>query len=241
MDRCLRLISCVLLINSYDPHCTNGDVTGGCNPVAVFSAEKLRDYNEGPAETEAIANVLLNDARTGKYVIAAEAWDCIWEELIKNGKGLKTVYDRPDGENEHSYNFSGEMLEEMILELNRLITKYSGNGWNTQATANRVVELLGEHRALIQTELDEVNSGVRKLTDKDFLGPKEREHRRRLKTEENSDIGQEDALQKQQEHSKYFDALEQKLIKIERVKMRQVTGKHVEEKAANVSPQSVGQ
>ena len=26
---------------SYDPHCTNGDISGGCEPVAVISAEKL--------------------------------------------------------------------------------------------------------------------------------------------------------------------------------------------------------
>ncbi len=50
----------------------------------------------------------------------------------------------------------------------RLITKYSGPDWNAKETANRVVDLLIEHRALIQTELNEVNSGARKLTDKDF-------------------------------------------------------------------------
>jgi hypothetical protein len=38
---------------SYDPHCDseNGDVTDGCAPVAVISAEKLRDYTNGPPET----------------------------------------------------------------------------------------------------------------------------------------------------------------------------------------------
>lgn len=57
---------------SYDPHCENGEVTNGCEPVAVISAEKLRDYSAGPAETAAIANVLHNDQRMGQYVIAEE-------------------------------------------------------------------------------------------------------------------------------------------------------------------------
>jgi hypothetical protein len=160
---------------SYDPHCINGEVTDGCKPVAVISAEKLQDYTEGPAETARIANVLLNDERTGQYVIAEEAWSCIWQKLIVYKKGLKTVSDRPNAEME--YNFSGEMLEEMILELDRLITKYSGPDWNAKETANRVVDLLIQHQALIYTELNEVNSGMRKLTDKDFLGPKERARR----------------------------------------------------------------
>jgi len=156
---------------SYDPHCDseNGDVTDGCEPVAVISAEKLRDYTDGPPETTKIARVLLHDDRMGQHVIAPQAWDCIWEELIKNGKGLKTINDKP-GFNEDDYNFSADMLEEMIAELTRLIDKYSNEQWNEKTTANRVVELLTEHRALIETELDEVNSGVRKLGHKDFLG-----------------------------------------------------------------------
>lgn len=57
---------------SYDPHCANDEISGGCTPVAVISAEYLRDYSKGPAETAAIANVLLKDDRMGKYVIAEE-------------------------------------------------------------------------------------------------------------------------------------------------------------------------
>ena len=61
---------------SYHENCDAGFVTDGCAPVAVLSAEKLRDYTEGPKETAAIANVLLKDHRTGQFVIAPEAWDC---------------------------------------------------------------------------------------------------------------------------------------------------------------------
>ena len=188
---------------SYDPHCINGDVTDGCEPVDVISAEKLRDYTEGPAETARIANVLLNDARTGQYVIAQEAWDCIWEELIQNGKGARTIFDRP-GFVEEDYNFSAEMLQEMIREQNRLVTKYSGSEWDGNDNADQIVQLIVEHRAKVQTELNEVNSGVRKLTDRDFLGPKERARRRKLTL-------QYITADEQKDHSEYFLALEQKL------------------------------
>jgi hypothetical protein len=182
-------------------HCTSAPIKGSCKPVAVISAEKLRDYTEGPAETAKIANVLLKDNRMGQYVIDEEAWGCIWTELIVNKKGLKTVNDRPHTEAE--YNFSSEMLQAMIIELNRLITKYSGPEWNTKETANRLVALLVEHRALVQTELDEVNSGVRKLTDMDYLGPKERDARRKLSG----------SAQDKHDYSKYFLAAEQKMKK----------------------------
>lgn len=75
-----------VVTDSYDPHCGNGEISNGCAPVAVISAEVLRDPTEGKAETAKIANVLLSDSRTGQYVIAEEAWDCIWSELIQNGK-----------------------------------------------------------------------------------------------------------------------------------------------------------
>lgn len=64
------------------------------------------------------------------------AWDCIWRELIQNGKGLKTVVDRVDSTlTEADYNFSAEMLQEMLTELDRLIAKYSSSDWNTLETA----------------------------------------------------------------------------------------------------------
>ncbi|KAL7544139.1 hypothetical protein ACHAWF_007522 [Thalassiosira exigua] len=229
---------------SYDPHCEL-DITNGCEPVAVISAEKLRDYTEGPAETTKIAQVLHNDERTGRFVISSMAWDCIWSELIEKGKGLKTVYDRP-GFVEEDYNFSAEMLGEMIHELDRLITKYGGPDWSGKETADRVVELLVEHRGLIQVELNEVNAGLRKLSDKDFLGPKERERRRLTKAKEiegetksaETDSGRklmvrgEDHPTYTSDHSRfYFDTL-QKLLEKNRIQDRRqdIFGKKRREK-----------
>ncbi|KAL7551306.1 hypothetical protein ACHAWF_014488 [Thalassiosira exigua] len=166
-----------------------------------------RDYTEGPPDTTKIANSLLNDNRIGQF------------ELIHNGKGLKTVFDRP-GFVESDYNFSAEILEEMIHELDCLIvTKYGGPEWNTNETANHIVELLVEHSALIQTKLNEVNSGARKLTEKDFLGPTECECRRDWKLQVDKDVGS-DAMHARKDNSKYFLSMENKILKEKRQMMR---------------------
>ena len=90
------------------------------------------------------------------------------------------------------------MLETMIQELDYLITKYSGPDWNIKSTAIRLVELLSEHKTLVETELAEVVTGRRKLTDKDFLGPKARARKNVM----NADT---------KDHSKYFYDLEKEL------------------------------
>jgi len=153
-----------------DPHCVN-DVTNGCKPIEVISAEKLVDRATGGAESRKLAKVLQNSAGFEDWLIEEEAWECIWEELIIKKKGIKTFIDR-EGVEERDYNFSEEMLRKMIAELTRLITKYGNNEeYANLSTAIYLVQLLSEHRALIQIELNEVLSGVRKLKDSDFLGP----------------------------------------------------------------------
>ena len=195
-------------VATYDAQCTSGRISNGCTPVAVVSAEKLRDFTEGPDETTRIANVLMRDSRISSYMISQEAWGCIWTELIQNGKGIRTVTSR-EGWNEEDYNFSAPMLQKMILELDRLITKYSSPSWNTQSNANRLVELLVEHRGLIQVEYNDVTSGLRKLQERDFLGPEERsklyamEGRRLDEGDEAKDL-------------EYFMALEQKMANMKR-------------------------
>jgi len=106
------------------------------------------------------------------------------------------------------------MLEAMINELSRLITKYSASPWNTKITANKVVTLLTEHRTLIQEELDDLLAGRRVLTEKDFLGPKERERRRNLTSENKED------QEGQKDYSRYFFAMDQKLLEIRRIETR---------------------
>ena len=59
-----------------------------------------------------------------------------------------------------------------------MIDKYSSPEWNLRQTSQDLVDLFNEHRALIQEEYDEVASGIRVLTERDFLGPKERKKRK---------------------------------------------------------------
>lgn len=158
---------------SYDPHCMN-DVSDGCHPIKIISAEKLVELSTGPDEGRKIADVIKNKPGVEDYMISEEAWGCIWTELIVNKKGLKTFIDR-GGVTEQEYNFGEEMLEEMVKELDRVITKYSDQEWSWRDTAQYLVSLLKEHRTLIQTELDEVRSGQRALGDFALLGPQTRE------------------------------------------------------------------
>eukprot|EP00574_Skeletonema_japonicum_P009973 CAMPEP_0201719490 /NCGR_PEP_ID=MMETSP0593-20130828/4665_1 /ASSEMBLY_ACC=CAM_ASM_000672 /TAXON_ID=267983 /ORGANISM="Skeletonema japonicum, Strain CCMP2506" /LENGTH=504 /DNA_ID=CAMNT_0048209933 /DNA_START=111 /DNA_END=1625 /DNA_ORIENTATION=+ len=218
--------------DAYDPNCAT--ITEGCEPVAVISAENLRDYSRGPAETALIGNVLNRDSRIGEHVIEQETWDCIWSELIENGKGLKTVYDRP-GFVESDYNFSAEMLQEMIKELDRLIAKYGASPWSSKTTANKLVSLLSEHRVLIQEELDDVLAGRRVLAEKDFLGPEERERLRKLADNEANEEDQKD-------YSRYFFEMDRKLLEIRRVEMRKSLyqkRKEAEEAAKKLDPVTV--
>ena len=162
---------------SYDPHCVN-DVSNGCHPVQVISAERLVEASTGPAEGRKIAMTMMNHPGIAEHVIEEEAWQCIWTELIVNKKGLKTFIDREGVFSERDYNFSTEMLTEMLHELDRMIDKYSSPEWNLRQTSQDLVDLFNEHRALIQEEYDEVASGIRVLTERDFLGPKERKKRK---------------------------------------------------------------
>ena len=72
-------------------------------------------------------------------------------------------------------NFSVTMIEAMIEEVTRLITKYSLAPWTDDVNASRVVSLLSEHLPLLQTELADLNSGRRTLSRKDIFAPGERE------------------------------------------------------------------
>lgn len=188
----------------------------------MISAEKLRSTTDGFLETQRIGNVLSNRAGISEYLIDSTAWQCIWEELIVNGRGNRMVKDRElstDGilYTENDYNFSEEMLVEMINELNRLISKYTGSSWSGSSNAKikenslRVTGLLSEHLSYIQAEKNEVASGSRMLTDRDFLGPRERERRRRLSAIEEGRDPDDDAesIDEEKKSFEYFMKLEE--------------------------------
>jgi hypothetical protein len=105
--------------------------------------------------------------------------------------------------------------------LNRTIEKYSSDEWNHLATANRVVALLSEHLLSIKAELDDVIAGRRQLTEKDILGPKERERRRLAAISEGKQVVSEE---QRKANLKYFDAMEKehRALKERRVKQARI-------------------
>ena len=90
----------------------------------MVSAERLLDPSTGPAEAEKLGNSIQGKHGISDYLVDKEAWGCIWKELIINKKGAKTFLDR-DGIDAQEYNFSEEMLNQMIYEVDRMILKYS--------------------------------------------------------------------------------------------------------------------
>lgn len=147
-------------------------VTNTCRPVMIISADYLRDYTLGPAETEIIGNILMTNEKMAKWVINKEAWGCIWDKVIDKNEGPMTFDDRNTDEDP---NFSPIMIEEMIAEVTRLVDKYSTDPWTDDINANRLVMLLSEHLPLLQTELEDLTSGRRTLSQKDIFAPGERE------------------------------------------------------------------
>lgn len=153
-----------------EPNCSK--IEGTCRPIAVISADRLRDYADGPAENEIIGNVLTTNKMTGKYVIDKSNWSCMWDQIVNKNKGPVTFEDRNI---EDDPNFSAFMLEEMASELQRLVDKYSDVPWIPNPQAQRIVELLSEHIPMLRTEIDNIKSGRRTLSVKDIYGPGERE------------------------------------------------------------------
>ena len=151
-----------------DPNCQK--ISGGCEPAILISVDKLRDYSDGPSETTLIGEYLLTNRNVADYVIDRECWNCIWEEVIDRNKGPATFKDRKQ---EDDPNFSAFMLEEMIFEIDRMVTKYSSSEWSANDNASRLVSLLLEHLVMLESELDIVNSGSRTLTTSDVFGPHE--------------------------------------------------------------------
>ena len=159
-----RLATCT---QQYDPNCSK--ITGGCHPKLVISADKLRDYTEGPTETQMIGNLLTSSPKMSSYVIDESTWPCLWDKIIDKHEGPQSYPTDLGGPN-----FSAGMLELMIEEVTRVRDKYSQSPWTDDTNAKRLVELMAEHLVMLNTELGEVNSNERSLTAKCIFAPGER-------------------------------------------------------------------
>ncbi|KAL7502350.1 hypothetical protein ACHAXN_000325, partial [Cyclotella atomus] len=86
-------------------------ITNFCRPVTIISPDRLRDFTEGPKETEIIGNILMSNEKTAQYIIDKETRPCIWTEVIYENKGPMTFDDRDISSDP---NFSEFMLQEML-------------------------------------------------------------------------------------------------------------------------------
>ena len=160
---------------SYDPHCAN-EVSGGCEPVMVMSAERLMDPATGYDEHRHIANYLSQTPGVQDYLIQEEAWDCLYDTLIVNNPdgappaesvGYHDLRWRDSANpNPAEHPLSTRMLTKMVEQLTRLIDKYSaydpetGIDWTQKQIAVDLVDILTGYRTEVQAELDVTPSAV---------------------------------------------------------------------------------
>lgn len=156
-----------LCTQQFDPNCSK--ISGGCRPKLVISADRLRDYTEGPTETQSIGNLLSSSPKLSNYVIDESTWPCLWDKIIDKHEGPQSYPSDLGGPN-----FSAGMLELMIEEVTRVRDKYSQDSWSEDDNAKKLVELVSEHLVQLNTELNEVNSGKRTLTSRCIFAPGER-------------------------------------------------------------------
>jgi len=125
-----------------DDHCILDMPDGSCEPVAIVSIDKLMDPVKGYAENAKLAAAV--EGKQGIDIIAEEARDCIWEEVIIRRKGVRTMRDRT-GPTPDSYDFTAVMYGKMIAELTRLKSKYSAPEWDSKQPAQDLLILLDDY------------------------------------------------------------------------------------------------
>jgi len=124
-----------------DDHCIVDMPNGACEPIAVVSIDRLMDPVKGYAEQAKLAAAV--EGKQGIDVIAEEARDCIWEEVVIRRKGVRTMRDRT-GPKEESYSFTPLMYGKMIAELTRLKSKYTAPEWDDVQPAQDLLILLDD-------------------------------------------------------------------------------------------------
>ena len=151
----------------YDDVCAP-EVTEDCRPKLVISAERMMTNETGYTENRKLATLLENTGGFQDYLVNDTYYDCIWDTIIgdnPNGEspgeaiGYTDYRSRP-GIETRKHRVSIRHLTKMIKQLTRLINKYSsldtetGIDWTSNEQSQYLVELLIEHRAEIQEELD---------------------------------------------------------------------------------------
>lgn len=89
-------------------------------------------------------------------------------DFIKFSKCLYNICGHVIKSNQKCNCFS--VIQEMLTEVNRLITKYSAAPWTDDTNDIRLVSLLNEYVPLLQAEISEVQCGTSTLSKSNILG-----------------------------------------------------------------------
>ena len=132
-------------------HCKND--MKNCKPVAIASYEKIIDPETGPSEAARFAAAI--EGKVGLNIIAEDARECVWRELVINGKGsLNTYRDRDgNGPDESEYRFTLDQMYKIQDEITRMREKYSTGDWVNDPIALSLVEYLDSYSAENEEEI----------------------------------------------------------------------------------------
>jgi len=151
----------------YDEVCDPA-VLADCKAKVIISAERLMDPATGHEEHRKIGMLLNQTDGMADYLVNETAWDCLYDLIVANNtdgiapEGTEDYNDYRirEGYQTRKHIVSTRHLNKMVQQLTRLINKYSaadaetGIDWTVSEQALFLVEILTEHRAEIQAELD---------------------------------------------------------------------------------------
>lgn len=134
-----------------DSHCVE-DMN--CTVVAIASFEKMIDRESGPSEIERFVAAI--DGKTSWPMMEKEARECVWHQMIVQGKGFTNTYhDREgNGPEEDLFSFTIDQMQEIQLELERVRNKYSNGTWVNNTIAQSLVGYVDQYIANNTAELD---------------------------------------------------------------------------------------
>ena len=137
-------------------HCTydmvdSDGLAQGCQPRKVISFERLLDHTTGPAEGAKLAAALENNLNVD--LIAEEARECIWRELIVRDVADVRHNRRDQAAPIEDYMFTLPQMNAIVAQLDRMLAKYTQGAWLTTPTAQDLVSNLQEYKFEVEKDI----------------------------------------------------------------------------------------
>lgn len=137
-------------------HCTydmvdSDGLAQGCQPRKVISFERLLDHTTGPAEGAKLAAALENNLNVD--LIAEEARECIWRELIVRDVADVRHNRRDQAAPIEDFMFTLPQMNAIVAQLDRMLAKYTQGAWLTTPTAQDLVSNLQEYKFEVENDI----------------------------------------------------------------------------------------